>query len=210
MKIIAEIKKASPFAGRFVENVDLENRIKEYDRLGAAAISIVTAPSFEGEKDWISTARKLTKLPILRKDFISTLKDLEETKELGADWVLLIVDYLQPEEVDYLTFHAWRLGLKPIIEVQSLVGLKKLKHADAGHIVINNRNLRTGEVNTMLMYNLLPMIGEQYVTIAASGLDQDTIGEIRRLRAFDYVLVGSLLMKSTNLEQTFKELNGRA
>ena len=207
MKIIAEVKKTSPFSTWTVEDVRLEWRVKEYERLGAAAISIVTAKAFQGEKQWITEARKHTKLPILRKDFLSTPDEIKETRDLGADWVLLVAELLAAHELDILTFEAWKCGLKPVVEVNSLFGIGALPYCDTAHVLINNRNIRTGKLNTMTVFNLLPLINDNYVITAASGLDEQpaVLKTIRKLSAIDYILVGKAFMQSTNLEETFKQ-----
>ncbi len=209
MKLIAEIKKASPHDGVLCPNIMLEYRVKDYERLGASAISIVTAQDFQGEKQWITEARKHTKLPILRKDFIVSVDELKETADLGADWVLLIAEMLTAKELDNLTFHASRLGLRPIVEVQSIYGTSLLDHCDTNDVLINNRNLRTGRINMMTAFDLLPMISDKYVITVASGFDTKPIllKVLRKSEEFDYFLVGKMLMQSTNLEETFKEHN---
>ena len=207
MKIIAEVKKTSPFSDWKVDDVQLEWRVKEYERLGASAISIVTAKAFQGEKQWVTEARKHTKLPILRKDFLSKPEEIEETKDLGADWVLLVSELLAAHELDALTFHAWRVGLKPVVEVNSLFGIGALPYCDTSHVLINNRNIRTGKLNTMTLFNLLPLIDDKYEITAASGLDEQPaiIKTIKKIGEIDNILVGTAFMRSTNLEETFKQ-----
>lgn len=208
MKVIAEVKKSSPFIGKIVDDIRLDWRVREYERLGAAMISIVTAKEFDGDKQWVAEARKITKLPILMKDFIAHEDHIKEAVDLGADYILLIAELLTAKELDELTFYAWKHRITPIVEIQSLYGVRILPYADTGYVLLNNRNLRTGQVNVLTALNLLPMVPSSKVIIAASGFDQQPkiIHVMRKLQEIDYILVGTGLMKSENLEETFKWL----
>lgn len=191
-----------------MDDIQLEWRVKEYERLGAAMISIVTAKAFDGEKQWVAEARKHTNLPILMKDFITTEDHIKEAADLGADYLLLIAELLSIKELDDLTFYAWKHGLKPVVEVQSIYGAQSLFYCDANYVILNNRDIRTGRVNIMNAINLLTLVSDSKVVIAASGFDEQPkiIDVMRKLKEFDYILVGTGLMKSENLEETFKWL----
>lgn len=207
MKLIAEIKKRSPFEGLLKEQVNPAELAAEYTRLGAGAISVVTAAMFDGELNWIKEVREATHLPILRKDFIHDVDQLEQTRDLGADWILLIADFLTLAELDDLCFHANHLGLKPVVEVHSLASVRNAQIVDTNRIMINNRELRTGKVNVMHALNLLPMIDTKYEITVASGLDQQPqLLKVLNGSEVDFVLIGKALMTSTNLEQMFQEI----
>lgn len=181
---------------------------KEYTRLGADMISVVTAPSFGGDKEWIKDIRKVTNLPILRKDFLYTADELKETKDLGADQVLLIAQLFTFDELDTLCFHANRIGLKPVIEVQQVTDLMISTKVDAHRILINNRNLRTGKINMLNAFNMIHLVSNQYELTTASGYDIESnmITKVTELGFYDNILIGKLLMTSTDLEETFKQI----
>ncbi len=205
-KIIAEIKKGSPSGGIIRQDVDPVFYAQEYTRLGAKAISVVTASSHFGKKEWITTVAENTSLPILRKDYITTVDQLKETKELGADWVLLIAELLDADKLTSLVYSAGLLGLKPVVEVENLVGALKFTKSEAITILINNRSLATNEIDYNLSRKLLKNIPDQLEIIIASGLDPSLVAEFSALGIVDWFLIGSLFMKSDNLEQTFQTL----
>lgn len=208
-KIIAEIKKGSPKAGIINQNIDAAFYTKEYERLGAKVISVVTSDKYFGEDKWVTTVRENTKLPILRKDFIHTMDDLKKTKDLGADWVLIIAELLTYKELDSLIFDAEQLGLKPIVEVHSTYGVSNFARSNSSRtVLINNRNLRTGELDFQASRVIVPTVPIDFEIIVASGIDVnlDFMNEIRAFNCVDYVLIGTLFMKSNNLEETFKSL----
>lgn len=208
LRLIAEIKKASPDGVVFQETLDVAQQAEAYTKLGASAISVVTAPGFQGDKNWIKQIRDKTHLPILRKDFLSSADDMKETRDLGADWVLLISDILTHAELDLLTFHANRVGLKPVVEVHSLYGLNNALLVDTNRILINNRNIRTNQLKILHTMNMISMIPDRYEITTASGYDtQPKLIEVTaKLQEIDYILIGKMLMTSNDLTATFKQI----
>ena len=146
--IIAEIKKASPSAGIISENFDPVLKSKEYESFGASALSILTEEDyFLGNIQCLMDVKAITSLPILRKDFIVDEYQIYESKLIGADCILLIASILNDEELKNFSEIAERLKLDYIIEVHDEEELQRLKHFSNAIIGVNNRNLKTFDVD---------------------------------------------------------------
>lgn len=207
MKLIAEIKKFSPYT-QVEFDIDPEQLAKSYTELGASAISIVTAKSFKGDKEWIKAVRAVTTLPIFCKDFLLKIEDVEKVKEAGADWLLFVSEMYTLDELDFLTFHANRIGIKPVVEAHSRAGLYKALSVDTNRVMINNRDLKTGKINMMNAFNFAPLLSDQRVLYTASGYDMSlsTIPQLKQLDKYEYILIGSCFLQSINLPETFKNI----
>jgi len=206
-KLIAEIKKASPFTGKLVEEIDIESRVREYERLGASRISIVTADKFEGKLEWLAQARKVTNLPILQKDFITKRDQVHFARDSGVSHLLLIANlYPTVDALDELCFYTWKAGMKPVVEINGNADFNKAMAVDINHVLVNSRNMTNGVVCHKLFEYFAPKIPITYETTAASGIS--TAAEIKTVTdlQYDYVLIGEALMKSTNLQETIKSL----
>ena len=146
--IIAEIKKASPSAGIISENFDPVLKSKEYESFGASALSILTEEDyFLGNIQYLMDVKAITSLPILRKDFIVDEYQIYESKLIGADCILLIASILNDEELKNFSEIAERLKLDYIIEVHDEEELQRVKHFSNAIIGVNNRNLKTFDVD---------------------------------------------------------------
>ena len=169
--IIAEIKKASPSAGIISDNFDPVLKSKEYESFGASALSILTEEDyFLGNIQYLKDVKATTSLPILRKDFIVDEYQIYESKLIGADCILLIASILNDEELKNFSEIAERLKLDYIIEVHDEEELQRVQHFSNAIIGVNNRNLKTFDVDINNSVELKKIFDGQNTFIAESGI----------------------------------------
>jgi indole-3-glycerol phosphate synthase len=194
--IIAEIKKASPSAGIISEDFNPVKKAKEYEDFGASALSILTEEDFfQGSNQFLIEVKAITKLPIIRKDFMIDEYQFYEAKLIGADCILLIASVLSDEEITQFANLAETLELDYIIEVHDEEELRRVKHFEHAMIGVNNRNLKTFEVDLNNSINLKELFNGDNLFIAESGIkNQDDIDRLKEhdIHAF---LIGESLMK---------------
>ena len=194
--IIAEIKKASPSAGIISENFNPVEKAKEYEAFGASALSILTEEDFfQGSNQFLMDVKAITKLPIIRKDFMVDEYQIYEAKLMGADCILLIASVLSDDEITQFTDLAETLELDYLIEVHDEDELRRVEHFENAMIGVNNRNLKTFEVDLSNSINLKKLFKGDNLFIAESGIkNQDDIDELKNhdIHAF---LIGESLMK---------------
>jgi len=209
MKLIAEIKKSSPHDGMIAEHLNPVKLAEDYTRLGAHAISVVTSKQHDGDEQWIRDIRPITNLPIFQKDFLFHEDEIKRSRDNGVDWLLFVARMYGERELDELTFLAHKHGLKPVVEVHTPQDVDKAKKVDCGRIMINNRDIVSGKINLMTSFNLIPLISDQNVVITASGYDptMNVLPALAKTGSYDYVLIGTRLLQSTDLDATFKELH---
>jgi indole-3-glycerol phosphate synthase len=207
LSLIAEHKRRSPSAGTIGQDLGVEDVVREYDRGGAAAISILTdGPSFGGSLEDLTAARAETDLPILRKDFIVDRYQLLEAAAAGADAVLLIVAALTRLELRRLHEQASALELDALVEVHDAAELQVALSLDAPLIGVNNRNLTTLEVDTRTTFELLDRLDGAAAVVAESGLhDRAQLDELEAA-GVDAVLIGEALMRSADIEAAVRAL----
>ena len=169
--IIAECKRRSPSQGRLRAEYDPADLAACYEARGAAAISVLTEPTFfDGSLDHLRAVRAAVHVPLLRKDFIVTSYQLLEAAASGADAVLLIVAALDDRELAALSAQAAELGLAVLVEVHDRDELRRALDADAQIIGVNNRNLRTLAVDLHTARALIGDIPAGVISVAESGL----------------------------------------
>ena len=194
--IIAEIKKASPSAGIISEDFNPVKKAKEYEDFGASALSILTEEDFfQGSNQFLIEVKAITKLPIIRKDFMIDEYQFYEAKLIGADCILLIASVLSDEEITQFVNLAETLELDYIIEVHDEEELRRVEHFEQAMIGVNNRNLKTFEVDLNNSINLKELFNGDNLFIAESGIkNQDDIDRLKEhdIHAF---LIGESLMK---------------
>ena len=194
--IIAEIKKASPSAGIISEDFNPVKKAKEYEDFGASALSILTEEDFfQGSNQFLIEVKAITKLPIIRKDFMIDEYQFYEAKLIGADCILLIASVLSDEEITQFVNLAETLELDYIIEVHDENELRRVEHFEQAMIGVNNRNLKTFEVDLNNSINLKQLFKGDNLFIAESGIkNQDDIDRLKEhdIHAF---LIGESLMK---------------
>ena len=199
--IIAEIKKASPSAGIISDNFDPVSKSKEYESFGASALSILTEEDyFLGNIQYLKDVKATTSLPILRKDFIVDEYQIYESKLIGADCILLIASILNDEELKNFSEIAERLKLDYIIEVHDEEELQRLKHFSNAIIGVNNRNLKTFDVDINNSVELKKIFEGENIFIAESGIKSKKDIEYLQQHNINVFLIGESLMKGDFFE----------
>jgi len=195
--IIAEIKKASPSRGLIRGTLHVAHIAGGLERAGGAALSVLTEEQFfQGGLCDLAEASAATRLPCLRKDFMVDEFQLLESRANGADAVLLILSALDDSEFSPLHQRARKLGLDALCEVHDEGELERALSLGAEIIGVNNRDLRTFDVDLGTAERLAPKIPPGVLRVAESGIQSG--GDIRRLRAcgYDAFLVGESLMRA--------------
>lgn len=207
VNVIAECKRRSPSRGVLRADYDPVAIAAAYAAAGAAAVSVLTEPTFfDGALEHLSGVRAAVSVPILRKDFIVSEYQLLEAKAAGADAVLLIVSALRPVELKVLHDHAGRMGLDVLVEVHDATELAIALDAGARIVGVNNRNLRTLEVDLHASDTLIAKVPDEVVAVSESGLR--TAEDLLRLRSLGYraFLIGERFMTAAEPGEQLKEL----
>ena len=205
--IISEIKKASPSKGLLVENFRPAELARQYERGGAAALSVLTDREFfQGSLDDLRAARAACTLPVIRKDFTLTDYHVLEAAAVGADAILLIVAILDDGELRGLRELAAEYGMAALVEAHSDRELERAVRSDARIIGINNRDLNTFRVSLDTSVALARSIPDSVIKVSESGIFN--AGDINRLMdaGFDAFLVGEHLVKAGDATQALREL----
>jgi indole-3-glycerol phosphate synthase len=205
--IIAEIKKASPSQGLIAPEFDPRSIALAYERGGAAAISVLTdAPNFQGSLHHLESARSTVRLPVLRKDFTIDPYHVIEAAASGADAILLIASILSERQMRDFRELAARYGMASLVEVHNEDELPAAIASGARIVGVNNRDLRSFQVDLGVSLRLADSIPSNVVKVAESGIH--TPDDIRRLQAagFQTFLVGEHLMKSGDPERALAAL----
>ncbi|MQA30156.1 MAG: indole-3-glycerol phosphate synthase TrpC [Luteitalea sp.] len=195
VNIIAECKRRSPSRGVLRADYNPVSLAAGYAAAGAAAISVLTEPTFfDGALEHLAAVRGAVDTPLLRKDFIVSEYQLLEARAAGADAILLIVAALSPGELGSLLRRAEGLGLDALIEVHSARELAIALDAGAAVVGVNNRNLRTLAVDVHASEELIASMPPQVIAVSESGLM--SAGDLRRLAALGYraFLIGERFM----------------
>ncbi len=211
LRLVAEVKRASPSAGAIDPGLDAAAQAVRYERAGAAAISVLTdGPGFGGSLGDLGAVRDAVKVPILRKDFILDRYQMLEARLAGADAVLLIVAALSPEDLARLQAAAAGLGLTALVEVHDEPELEVALGAGVRVVGINNRNLATFTVDLATSERLLPRVPAGVKAVAESGVR--TPDDARRLRAAgaSNLLVGEALVRAADPGALVRALTGAA
>ena len=195
--IIAEIKKASPSAGLIAEAFDPIKKAKEYEEIGAIALSVLTEEDFfMGCDQDLIDVRLNSALPILRKDFIIDEYQIYESKIIGADCILLIASILNDAQLNEFTKLADTLNLDYLIEVHDADELKRIENFDDAIVGINNRNLKTFEVNLENSITLRKRFNKDNIFISESGIQSKADIEYLQRNKISYYLIGESLMRN--------------
>ena len=210
LRVIAEVKRASPSAGLLREHYDPAGIAEQYARLGAAVISVLTEPSrFQGSVGHLALVREAVGLPVLLKDFVVHERQLFEARAHGADAALLIVSLLSPTQLrDYASL-AREIGLETLVEIHEVGELERALEVE-GVIGVNNRDLRTLRMRPGHAAKLLPSVPGDRTRIAESGYrTREEILALERVGA-DGVLIGESLLRARSLEDAYVSLFGEA
>jgi indole-3-glycerol phosphate synthase len=195
VNVIAECKRRSPSRGVLRADYDAASIARAYESAGAAAISVLTEPTFfDGSLADLAAVRAAVELPVLRKDFVVSEYQLLEARAAGADAVLLIVAALARGDLRRLLKQAAALGLEALVEVHDRGELDVALDAGAALVGVNNRNLRTLAVDVRASEDLIARIPSGVVSVSESGLK--SAGDLARLGRLGYraFLIGERLM----------------
>lgn len=194
--IIAEIKKASPSAGIIAEDFDPLKKAKEYEEFGASALSILTEEDyFLGSIEYLKDIKKITSLPILRKDFIVDAYQIYESKLIGADCILLIASVLNDKQLREFSDLAETLKLDYLIEVHNENELFRVELFSNAIIGVNNRNLKTFEVDIQNSIRLRNLYKKSNIFVAESGIKNKKDIDMLVANNINAFLIGESLMK---------------
>lgn len=207
MALIAEIKFASPSAGVIKTDGDPRQIASEYESAGASAISVLTEPNFfKGDLSYLGLVKGKTSLPVLQKDFIIDPFQIFEGRAAGADAVLLIAAILERGQLKDFVKLTMELQMTPLVEVHDEYDLEKISNLVLPLIGINNRDLKTFEVDLKTTLRLKRRTPPRTKVISESGIKNS--GDVRLLReaGVDGILVGEILMRSSDPVSKIKEL----
>ena len=207
LAVIAEIKRRSPSKGLLSHELEPKLIAEQYQDAGASCISVLTdSQFFGGSVEDLKSARAAVALPVLRKDFTVSLHDICDAKLMGADCILLIVAALKRVELAEFHKFASELGLDVLVEVHDEPELDLALEAGAKMFGVNQRDLKTFEVDQQRAVRVAKEIPSSVVRVAESGVR--TRNDALRLRDAGYhaVLVGESLVTSKNIATTLSEL----
>ncbi len=200
VRLIAEVKRASPSKGLLAPHLDPVELARTYEAHGAAMISVLTEPHFFlGSPTYLTAIKQAVQIPVLRKDFIFDEYQLYEARTWGADAVLLICAILDDNQLQHLLHVAHALGMQCLVEVHNAQEAQRAVVAGAAIIGVNSRDLKTFAMNPYLLRTLRPLIPADRIVIAESGIHSPA--DSRRLTRYDVnaMLIGEALVKSNNI-----------
>ncbi len=210
IKLIAEVKKASPSAGVIRADFHPVEIARTYEEHGATCLSVLTDEHyFQGSLDYLRQIRAAVALPVLRKDFILDSYQLYEARAAGADAVLLIAECLDDCHLRKLHNEAVDLGMTPLVELYEAGNLPRVLDAGATLVGINNRDLRSFHTDLEHTLRLREQVPAECVLVSESGIR--TQADVQRLAAagVDAILVGETLMASPDIGSAVRGLLGR-
>ena len=209
LSFICEIKKASPSKGIIAQDFPYMQIAKEYEAAGAAAISVLTEPYwFQGQDQYLTEISREVSLPLLRKDFIVDSYQIYEAKTIGASAILLICALLDAEVLNKFLDIAQSLGLSALVEAHTEDEVKAALAAGARVIGVNNRNLKTFEVDMTISLRLRSLVPDDLIFVSESGIKSPADVAILKANKTDAVLIGETLMRSENKKEELAVLRG--
>ncbi|TDL82578.1 indole-3-glycerol phosphate synthase TrpC [Peribacillus frigoritolerans] len=208
--LIAEVKKASPSKGVIKENFHPVEIAKAYEAGKADCLSVLTDESFfQGHRDFIAEIKKEVSLPVLRKDFIIDHKQVEESRNIGADAILLIGEALEAKELHELYVNAYELGMDVLVEVHSLAVLENVLSVFTPKILgVNNRDLSTFKTDIHQIKTIRTFVPKDTLMVSESGIF--TFEDVKTVQqeGAHAILVGESLMRGENQTAAIKALYG--
>jgi len=209
IRLIAEVKKASPSKGVLREDFDPVAIAKAYEAGGAACLSVLTDEDyFQGSLDYLTAIRQHVQLPLLRKDFIVDEYQIAEARLAGADAVLLIAECLSPEELKRLYSRTRELGMHALIEFYEPANLPAVLATGCRLIGVNNRDLHTFEVDLQHTIRMRLQIPMDVCMVGESGIFTHDDAALMLSSGVQAILVGESLMRQSDIKQAVKNLLG--
>jgi indole-3-glycerol phosphate synthase len=205
VRIIAEVKRRSPSAGTIRKGVDPLSIARSYADAGAAAVSVLTEPEhFGGSLNDLKAISERLELPCMRKDFIVDELQILEARAHGASMVLLIAAILDDHELMALRRSAEAWGMAAMVETHTAEEVRRAVQSGALLIGVNNRNLKTFEIDLTVAERLRPLIPTGAIAVAESGIS--TPSDLGRLRkaGYDVFLIGTVLMQAKDPARSLK------
>lgn len=205
---ICEVKKASPSKGVIAEQFPYVEIAQEYEKAGANAISVLTEPHFfMGRDEYLKEIKKVVNIPVLRKDFIIDPYQIYEAQLIGADAVLLICSLLDTRHLKEYIKVADSLGLSCLVEAHDEVELYSALEAGARIIGVNNRDLKTFEVDINTSAKLRKLVPKDKIFVSESGIKTHEDICLLRHNGTNAVLIGETLMRSGNISAELVKLS---
>lgn len=211
IRLIAEIKKASPSKGIIREDFNVQRLAWIYEENGVSAISVLTEKKyFLGGIENLSLARKVAGIPILCKDFLFDAYQIYEARAFGADAVLLIAAILDKTQIGEFLGLASDLGMDALVEIHDKKELEKVMQTRADIIGINNRDLKTFKTDLNTTYSLKDEVPKGRVIVSESGINNRYDLVCLQKAGIDAALIGEALMREADIGKKIKELLGLA
>jgi indole-3-glycerol phosphate synthase len=210
LALIAEAKKASPSKGVICADFRPAEIARRYEAGGAQCMSVLTDEKFfQGSLDYLSLVRETVKLPVLRKEFIIDTLQIEEARAHGADAILLIAAILSEQQMAEFLACAGELGMDVLVEVHNEAELEAALKVDVPLLGVNNRNLKTFEVDLSTTFRLQKLVPTHIPLVSESGIRD--FNDIKQCREHDItaVLVGETLMRAGDAHGSLAQLMGR-
>lgn len=207
VRLIAEVKKASPSAGLIRADFDPVQIATTYEAAGAACISVLTdKPFFQGDLNYLKQVRAAVQLPLLRKDFIVDSYQLLQARVAGADCALLIAECLSADELKRLHNEALELGLQTLIELYDVENLDAVLATGTKLVGVNNRDLRTFKTDLAHTLRLRQLIPTDRLVVGESGIMTSADVTLLAQGGVKAILVGESLMRKRDIADAVKEL----
>jgi len=207
VRLIAEVKQASPSRGVLNPNLNPTKLAKTYAEGGAAAISVLTEENyFKGSIDYLAAIREVVRLPLLRKDFIFDPYQVYESRAYGADALLLIAAILSRPQLEELLSLSHSLGLRCLVEVHKEDEVERALRSKARIIGINNRDLDTFNIDINTTRRLRPLIPQTRIVVSESGIKTRSDTEKLKEWGVNAILVGETLVTAGDVLTKMREL----